>query len=89
MNTIGFRVGITANAVPGCFAQLCLAYTDNHLSLAVNRQYLLCIVASLRLDFFFRTPQARFELATNRLTVDRSTAELLRIGRNERCLPTV
>ena len=25
-----------------------------------------------------QTPQARFELATNRLTVDRSTTELLR-----------
>ena len=31
-----------------------------------------------RLDTFLLTPQARFELATSRLTVDRSTTELLR-----------
>jgi hypothetical protein len=29
---------------------------------------------------FFKTPQARLELATNRLTADRSTTELLRIA---------
>ena len=36
-------------------------------------------ITTLRVMTFFETPRAGFEPATNRLTVDRSTAELPRI----------